>query len=599
VNRNLAKILSILSVEDRRQFYRLVLVMVVMGVLEVAGIGSIMPFIAAVSNLDVVLENRYAHEFYDLLGFGGKESFVIFLGGSVLALLIARNVFFGLANWLVSRFTSTWRQNLSEQLLNKYLMQPYTYFLSRNTIELKRKVCNETERLVSGVILPGIQILTSAIISVFIIFLLIAIDPYIAALVAATLGGSYLLLYGVIYRKLSRMSKNANEARRMQFKIASEAFEGIKELKLFGKESVFVDGYSRWSQRAATLATTSRAISQIPRYGIEMLAASGAMVFVLYLVGTQQDLLPWMPILVVYVVAGYRVLPALQQIFSGLTTIQYNIATLDALHSDFNGLSGVDSRQPTEPGRVHEFGRIETIELRNIDFSYPARSEYAIHSLNLRIDRNTTVGLVGPTGSGKTTLVDIILGLLKPLAGELAINGIPVTPGNLGDWQKHIGYVPQHIFLFDDTIARNVAFGVPDSEIDFEKLENALKIANLHDYIMLSLPEGNNTMLGQRGIRLSGGQRQRIGIARALYRNPDVLVLDEATNALDSVTEGVVMDAIQKISHKLTIIIIAHRLNTVQNCDIIHYIEEGRVVSSGSYTDLAGSCEHFQKMVNQ
>jgi len=574
-------------------------VMVVMGLLEMAGIGSIMPFIAAVSNMDAVLANRYLHAAYDFLGFGSKESFVIFLGASVLALLIARNLFFALSNWLVSRFTMTWRHHLSERLLNKYLMQPYAYFLSRNTLELKRRVCNETDRFVGGLILPGIQIVTSAIVSLFIIALLIAVDVHIAALAAATLGGSYLLLYGLVYRKLSRLSHKADEARRMQFKIASEAFEGIKELKLFGKESVFVDAYAARSRRTASLETASRAISQLPRHGIELLAVSGVMLFILYLVATHQDLSPWMPILVVYVVAGYRMLPALQNIFSGLTTIQYNIPTLDTLHSDLTSLSAGGGHEPAQGNRMREFGHIETIELRDIDFRYPAGSDYAIHNLNLRVEKNTTVGLVGPTGSGKTTLVDIILGLLKPLAGELAINGRPVTPGNLGDWQDHIGYVPQHIFLFDDTVARNVAFGVPDREIDLVALENALKIANLHDYVVHSLPDGYNTILGQRGIRLSGGQRQRIGIARALYRNPDILVLDEATNALDSVTESVVMDAIQKLAHKLTIIIIAHRLNTVSSCDVIHYIDQGRVVSSGSYKDLAGSCEHFQKMVNQ
>jgi len=599
VNTHFAKILTILSAEDRRQFYWLMAVMVVMGLLEMAGIGSIMPFIAAVSNMDAVLDNRYLRAAYDFLGFGSKESFVIFLGAAVLALLIARNVFFGLSNWLVSRFTMTWRHHLSERLLNKYLMQPYAYFLSRNTLELKRRVCNETDRLVGGLILPGIQIVTSAIVSLFIIALLIAVDVRVAALAAATLGGSYLLLYGLVYRKLSRLSRKADEARRMQFKIASEAFEGIKELKLFGKESVFVDAYAARSRRTAALETANRAISQLPRHGIELLAVSGVMVFILYLVATHQDLSPWMPILVVYVVAGYRMLPALQKIFSGLTTIQYNIPTLDTLHADLSSLSRGRDHQLTDADKVREFGDIATIALRNIGFRYPQAADYAIHDLDLCIEKNTTVGLVGPTGSGKTTLVDILLGLLKPATGELCINGVPVGVANLGEWQQHIGYVPQHIFLFDDTVARNVAFGIPDHEIDMEALENALKIANLHDYVVHSLPDGYDTILGQRGIRLSGGQRQRIGIARAIYRNPDILVLDEATNALDSVTESVVMDAIQKLSHKLTIIIIAHRLNTVSSCDVIHYIDEGRVISSGSYEDLADSCEHFQKMVSQ
>ena len=598
INRNYMKMLAILSADDRRQFYWLVVVMLVMGVLEMVGIGSLMPFIAALSNTDVFLENSYSRYFYDLLGFASKESFVVFLGGAVLALLIARNVFFGLASWLASRFTFMWRHHISEQLLHKYLMQPYAYYLSKNTLELKRMVCTETERVVSRIILPGIQVLTSSIVTLFIMSLLIAIDPYTALLVVTVLGGGYLVLYGLVFRKLNRLSKEADEARRKKFKITGEAFEGVKELKLFGKESVFVDGYSGWSRKNAAMEAMSRVMSQVPKYGIEMLAVSGIMIFTLYMVATQQDLAPWLPILVVYIIAGYRVLPALQKIFSGLTTIVYNLPVLDALYTDYVSLAEDSSSQAPESFNTRETGCIETIELRDINFLYPESADHAIHDLSLTIEKNTTVGLVGPTGSGKTTVVDIILGLLTPLSGELSVNGITVSAANTGEWQKHVGYVPQNIFLFDDTVARNVAFGIPDSEIDYLALENALKTANLYDYVNQSLPDGYNTVLGQRGIRLSGGQRQRIGIARALYRNPSVLVLDEATNSLDGITENVVMDAIYRLSHKVTIIMVAHRLNTVKNCDVIHYIADGGLVSSGNYADLSDSCEHFQKIVN-
>lgn len=597
MKKSIKKILAILSPQHRRQFYRLLVVMVVMGVLEVAGIGSILPFIAAVANIDMVLENRYAHAVYEGLGFGNSESFVIFLGTVVLVLLITRGLFFALANWLMSRFTFSWRQQLSEQLLARYLAQPYPYFLTRNTLELKRKVCSEAERVVGGVVLPGVQMLTSAIISTFIIALLIAIDPVVALLVAASLGGSYLLLYSLVSRKLNRLSSKASWSRQVQFKIASEAFEGIKELKLFGKEGVFVRGFSDWSRITAKLDTSSRGISQLPRHGIEMLAMSGMMIFILYLVAMQKDMARWMPVLVVYVIAGYRMLPALQKIFSGVTTIQYNLAILDEVHADYMSLSPAGDTH-AGAGERDRFGAIDTVELRSIDFRYPEAAAYAVQKLDLVIKKNTTVGLVGPTGSGKTTLVDILLGLLEPSSGQLIVNGIPVTPATVGAWQTHIGYVPQHIFLFDDSVARNVAFGIPDDQIDPAKLERALRIANLHDYVTQSLPDGYDSLLGQRGIRLSGGQRQRIGIARAVYRSPDVLVLDEATSALDGVTESAVMDAIQKLSHQLTIIMIAHRINTVRNCDVIHYIDAGRVVSSGTYEELTGTCEHFQKMIN-
>lgn len=305
-----------------------------------------------------------------------------------------------------------------------------------------------------------------------------------------------------------------------------------------------------------------------------------------------------MPILAVYVIAGYRLLPALQGIFSGLTTIRYNLRTLDSLHGDFTGLDTSNPDQRDILNAKAGFHQFRTIRFNDINYQYPQGKDYAIQKMNLVIDRNTTVGLVGPTGSGKTTVVDTILGLLRPASGELVVNGIVVTPDNVRGWQQCIGYVPQHIYLFDDTMAKNIAFGVAAEDIDQVALERATRIANLHEYIVTELPDGYDTIVGQRGLRLSGGQQQRIGIARALYHKPDILVLDEATNALDSVTEQVVMDAIRLMSHKLTIIMIAHRLNTVKNCDVIHYIDQGRIVSSGTYSALSESCQHFQKMVD-
>ena len=371
----------------------------------------------------------------------------------------------------------------------------------------------------------------------------------------------------------------------------------IKLLKLSGRENHFIDEYSALSHKNAVIETVSRVISQLPRYGIETLAVSTIMLFLLYLVGSGKDVSSWVPLLVVYVVAGYRMLPALQKIFSGQTTIRYNLVTLDSIYRYFTSLETVNPHHRDIIDTKASFTPFRTIRLSDTCFRYPQGSDYAIRKLNLIVDRNTTVGLVGPTGSGKTTIVDIALGLLRPVFGELAVNDIVVTPDNVRGWQQCIGYVPQQICLLDDTIAKNIAFGVPDSEIDRDVLEQVARIANVHDYVVNELSDGYETIVGQRGLRLSGGQQQRIGIARALYHKPDILVLDEATSALDGVTENVVMEAISRLSHKLTIIMIAHRMNTVKNCDVIHYVDQGRIVSSGTYSDLSESCQHFRKMV--
>lgn len=568
-----------------------------MGVLEIGGIGAIMPFLAAVSDMDGMLEHRQLHYLYDLLGFESNKSFVIFLGSTVLILLIIRNVFFSISDWLISRFSVMWRHRMSERLLRKYLMQPYAFFLSNNTLELKRKVTSEVGRLVNGVIIPGIQLLTKIIIVSFIIILLVVIDPFTACMVSLILGGSYAVLYGLVYRKLNILSQRANISRRGQFKLVGEAFEGIKELKLSGREGHFIDEYSVLSRNCAVTDAISRAISRVPRYGIESLAVSIIMLFVLFLIRTGQDLSSWMPLLTVYVVAGYRMLPALQQIFSGLTIIRYNLVTLDSLYQDITGLESVNTHNPDKLDSRDSFHPLRSIELSDVCFMYPKGSNYALQKLDLVVEKNTTVGLVGPTGAGKTTIVDIVLGLLRPVLGELVVNDIAVTPDNVKAWQQCIGYVPQQIYLFDNTIAQNIAFGIPADEIDRVALERAARIANVHDFIVNELPSGYETIVGQRGLRLSGGQQQRIVIARALYHKPDILVLDEATSALDGVTENVVMEAIRLMSHKLTIIIIAHRLTTVKNCDVIHYVDQGRIVSSGTYTELSESCRNFQKMV--
>lgn len=590
--------MATLSKSDRQKFYVLFLVMLAMGALEVVGIGAIMPFMAAVADIDGALEYRRLRQLYELIGFESKERFIVFLGSAVLALLVTRNILFALSNWLVSRFGLMWRHHLSTQLLHKYLMQPYAFFLPKNTLELKRNVCQEASRLVGGVIIPGVQMLSKVIIAFFIIILLVVVAPLVAAIVVAAIGGSYALLYGLVFHKLSRLGRQADNTRRLQYKLAGEAFEGIKELKLSGRERDFIDSYALLSKRSATIEAVSRAISQLPRYGIETLAVSIIMLFILYLVGTGQEVSSWIPILVVYVVAAYRILPALQQIFSGLATMRYNLVVLDSLHRDFVSLDAASPHNLYGVQRVELLRKFQAIRLDNVDYVYPQAEDYVVKKLNLVISRNTTVGLVGPTGSGKTTIVDILLGLLMPVSGELVVNDIAVTVDNVRDWQQCVGYVPQQIYLSDDTVARNIAFGVPDKDIDQGVLESVARIANVHDYITNELPNGYLTVIGQRGLRLSGGQQQRIGIARALYHKPDILVLDEATSALDGVTENVVMDAIRQLSHKLTIIMIAHRLSTVKSCDVIHYIDQGRIVSSGTYSELSESCQYFRKMIN-
>ncbi len=327
---------------------------------------------------------------------------------------------------------------------------------------------------------------------------------------------------------------------------------------------------------------------------METVAFGGIIFLILVLIGQGNDFNKVLPIVTLYAFAGYRLLPALQKIFSALTKIKYNIPIVELLQNDFLNL-----QDPVPQKEVFSGKRINLtnkIEVNNISFSYPGADTAIISSQSLIIEANTTVALVGPTGCGKTTMVDLIMGLLYVNGGEIIVDGSEITKDNIREWQNNIGYIPQNIFLLDSSIKKNIAFGIPDDQIDINSVRRAAAIANLDSFIEKELESGYEQIVGERGVRLSGGQRQRIGIARAVYHNPSVLIMDEATSALDNITELAIMEAINNLSHEKTIIMIAHRLSTVQKCDRIFLMNGGVIEDQGSYDELLSGNKHFQKM---
>jgi ABC-type multidrug transport system fused ATPase/permease subunit len=333
----------------------------------------------------------------------------------------------------------------------------------------------------------------------------------------------------------------------------------------------------------------------MPRFVLEAIAFGGMLSVVLYLMARSGSFVSALPIIALYVFAGYRLMPALQQIYAGLVRLRFAGPALDALHADLMSLKPADATDADTEAMLLR----QAIKLANIQFGYPNAKEPALKGINLNIPANGTIGLVGATGSGKTTTVDIILGLLEPHEGTLTVDEKVINASNLRQWQKAIGYVPQQIYLADDSVAANIAFGVEPSRIDQAAVEHAAQIANLHDFVVNELPEGYATAVGERGVRLSGGQRQRIGIARALYHKPQVLILDEATSALDSLTEQAVMDAVSNLGNEITIILIAHRLSTVRQCDQIYLLDKGKVKAQGTYDQLMRNDDIFRAMATK
>lgn len=595
------KLFSLFTSSERRQLYWLFLAIMMTGIIEITGVVSIMPFMAMVADPTIISENQYFNMVYNYFEFTSPNRFLFFLGVVVLSMLTLSNTFSALITWLMLRFSNLRGHTLSERLLASYLSEPYVFFLNRNSSELSKNILSEVNRVITGVLMPLMMALMKLIAASFILILLVLVNPLLAVTVMITLGSIYVLVYLLVRNRLGFFGYKIGKAAGERYKLASEALGGIKDLKLLGKEEEFVHRYAEPSRQYAVYNASSQIITQLPRFALEIIAFGGILLIVLYLLQSNKSLSEVLPLMALYAFAGYRLMPSLQQIYVNMSTMRYNYAALDLLYNDFAQFSKSDKLtklSPTNNNQIHPLGFQNKIELRNIIFRYPNANENVINELDMTINTKTTVGIVGSTGSGKTTIIDIILGLLKPNKGNLDIDDISITDENVRNWQLNLGYVPQSIYLTDDTITKNIAFGVPEEKIDIEAVRRAANIANIDYFIINELDDGFDTLVGERGVRLSGGQRQRIGIARALYRDPKVLILDEATSALDGVTESAIMDAINKLAHQKTIIMIAHRLTTVKACDVIYLMESGKVIESGTYSELMDSSRHFRNMAN-
>ena len=420
-------------------------------------------------------------------------------------------------------------------------------------------------------------------IAILIITLLIITNPKLTFIIGISLGVIYGLIFYIVRNYLGRIGKERLKNNKLRFTTINEAFSAAKEVKLGGLEKFFIKNFSDSAKNYATANATSQVIAQLPRFIVEGVAFGGILLIVLYIISQTGSFNNALPIISLYIFAGYRLIPAIQQIYISFTKLTFISPSLEKLCSEIKNIETFPNKFDQDAIFPHE-----SITLNNVYFHYPNSSRTAVKNINLNIPAKSTVGLVGITGSGKTTTVDIILGLLEAQKGTLKVDGKIITKQNIRSWQRSIGYVPQNIYLSDDSIYSNIAFGVDQENINKEAVIKACKIANLHEFIIRELPNQYQTAIGERGVRLSGGQRQRIGIARALYHNPHVLILDEATNALDNQTEKIVMESISNINKDVTIILIAHRLDTVKNCDIIYKFDQGQLIGKGNYKEMIG-----------
>jgi ABC-type multidrug transport system fused ATPase/permease subunit len=591
---NLKKIPGLLSKKEQRQVLLLLTMILIMAFLDTLGVASIMPFMAVLSDPSSIETNRYLQLAYTTLGFGHPQDFVFFLGLAIFFLVVISTIFKLITTWSLLRFTHMRNYSIGQRLVAGYLHQPYEWFLNRHSADLGKTVLTEVGHVINGTLIPLMNFIAQGAVVIAFLIMLVVMDPKLSLYVGLALSLSYIGIYLALQKKLAALGKLRVSTNQQRFEVVAEAFGGIKEVKVAGLEEAFMQRFNQPAKQYANTQAKAQVIAQVPRYMLEVLAFGGIMLVALYLMHSGENFQNALPLLALYAFAGYRLMPAMQSSYASLTQLRFSSPALASLHAEISNLAPA-TRQPC---LMNSIVLEHNIRLENVSYTYPKAQHPSLQNLSLEIPAFTTVGLVGGTGAGKTTTVDIILGLLRPDQGQLMADGISIDEENLRAWQQVIGYVPQHIYLADDTVAANIAFGVEPEHINLQAVERAARIANLHDFIVNELPQGYATPVGERGVRLSGGQRQRIGIARALYHDPQILILDEATSALDNLTEQAVMEAVHQLGHKKTIILIAHRLSTVRTCDQIFLLEKGKLAGQGTFEQLLAENPRFRDMAS-
>ncbi|MBF0219314.1 MAG: ABC transporter ATP-binding protein [Gammaproteobacteria bacterium] len=563
----------------------------VMALLDMFGIASIMPFIAIMSNPDLVDSNEYLNFIYHYIGMESKQEFLFYSGVVLLIALVTSILFKAATTYALLKFTHLKNYSMSKRLVEGYLQQSYEWFLHRHSADLGKSILTEVEKVVGGALLSFIQLVAQGAVVLAVLVLLLIVDPLITAIVFVTLGILYTLIYSLLRKYLKTIGEQRIIANKDRYQIVQEMFGGIKDVKSTLIERVMLNKFDGPAKAFAQTQASAQVINHMPRFVLEALVFGTVIVIMLNMIATPQAIEQALPVIAVYAFAGYRLLPALQQVFNHMASLRFSHSALVMLSKDMQRIYQIATDNFHEDSGKIRFEK--RIELRGVGYTYPLSEQKTLRDINLVFEKNSITGVVGKTGSGKSTLIDIVMGLLSPGEGGIYIDNQPLKPNASRKWRRNIGYVPQQIFLLDDSIAANIAFGVPETAIDKDRIVEVAKIANIHDFIMNEAEKGYQTLVGERGVRLSGGQRQRIGIARALYHDPEILIFDEATSALDNVTEQELITSLNNLQNKKTIIMIAHRLSSVKICSHIIFIEKGTILDAGSYKDLSSRNRGF------
>jgi ABC-type multidrug transport system fused ATPase/permease subunit len=576
----------------RRTLAMLFGLILVAGIFEAFGIGMVFPFVKLIQDPAQASGVPVLGPLLASIDPGGGRSL---LWGSLIifGLFVFKNAIVFTVFYARTAYVQRNQVKLAVRLLRGYVHSPYTFHLDRNSAEIIRNLNSSAGTVYAVAIFAFVEILTEVTTATAVLVTLIITDPLVTAMASLVIllsAGVFLLILPPVMR---RFGQRGNVYKKELIKTLQQCLGGIKEIKVLGREAYFETAFRRVAEGDAHIRTVGPVLQNLPRYFIEVTLVAAMLVAVYVLTRSPDGTSDILPVIGVFALAAYRLLPSANRILSAVNNINFARAPVEDVHRDMQSFT--DHVEADRGAMEADLKFEQTLSLEGVSYTYPGAASAAIEGVSETVRRGESIGIVGRSGAGKTTLIDLILGVLAPAAGRLAIDGHDVAD-NLRGWQRHIGYVPQSIYLTDDTLRRNVAFGIDDSDIEEERIVAAIAAAFLDD-LVASLADGLDTVVGEQGVRLSGGQRQRIGIARALYHDPNVLVMDEATSAVDNETERHIAGAIEALRGEKTILIIAHRLSTVRHCDRLIFLDGGRPVSTGSFDELMADCADFRALV--
>lgn len=570
---------KVLNKKQKSRVVVLIFMILIGAVLETLGVSMIYPLIETVMMPEVFEQNAMIVWICNVLGYTSAEQFVTFMLLALIFIFIFKNLYLLLLYYVQHSFITNSQYRISRDLLKVYLNRPYEFYLNASTGDIMRTVYSDSTGIFN-LLLQCMQFITEFMVAIFLGTYLLIIDPVMTIVMGILLVGITLLSSAFLKPRISRIGEESRQQQSKMYKTIMQSINSVKDVKVYAKEDAFLGIYRKYGKRYYNLARDHEVLSSVPRLAIEAFSLSGVLAYMAVMMKLGQNVQTMVPQLSAFAVAAVRLLPSASRINTYLANIAYYRPTLDYVYANVELPKNVDERA-AEAKAVTETDKLkfhDCIKVEQLYYKYPNTDKYIFENARMQVPYGKSVGIMGPSGAGKTTVVDIMLGLLRVESGTITCDGVNVLE-HYGQWLANIGYISQTINMVDDTIRANIAFGVDVDDIDDTRVWQVLEEAQLADFVR-NLPNGINTVIGERGVRISGGQRQRVGIARALYHDPEILILDEATSALDNDTEAAIMEAIENFHGRKTMLIIAHRLKTIENCDIIYKVENGKIMES-------------------